>query len=120
MDANEFVRQIPAFSSKNHPERIKAFGWFLHTHGGRDRFGAAEIRGEMLLVFGALDPHIPEEGRVKIQRALEQAGTKFNVSLYTAEHAFMRDEGPRYDAEASDQAWAEAIAFYRRAFGINR
>jgi hypothetical protein len=45
VDANEFVRQIPAFSSKNHPEKIKAFGWFLHTHRGRDRFTAAEIRG---------------------------------------------------------------------------
>lgn len=44
MDVNEFVRQIPAFSSKNHPEKIKAFGWFLHTQAGRDRFDAREIR----------------------------------------------------------------------------
>ena len=78
---------------------------------------AAEISGDLLLVFGALDPHIPEDGRAKIAQALRQAGTKFNVSLYPAEHAFMRDEGPRYDAEATDQAWAEAIAFYRRVFG---
>jgi len=81
---------------------------------------AAEIPGEMLIVFGSLDPHIPEEGRVKIQQALEQAGTKFNISLYPAEHAFMRDEGPRFDAEATDQAWAEAVAFYRRVFDIGR
>jgi carboxymethylenebutenolidase len=81
---------------------------------------AAEIRGEMLIVFGSLDPHIPEAGRVKIQRALEQAGAAFNVSLYPAEHAFMRDEGPRYDSEATDQAWAEAVAFYRKVFGISR
>jgi carboxymethylenebutenolidase len=81
---------------------------------------AAEIRGEMLVVFGSLDPHIPEEGRMKIQQVLEQAGTTFNVSLYPAEHAFMRDEGPRYDAEATDQAWTEAVAFYRRVFGISR
>jgi hypothetical protein len=43
VDANEFVRQIAAFSSKNHPEKIKSFGWFLHVHG-RDRFGAVDIR----------------------------------------------------------------------------
>lgn len=81
---------------------------------------AADIPGELLVVFGSLDPHIPEAGRAQIQQALEQAGTKFKVSLYTAEHAFMRDEGPRYDAEATDQAWAEAIAFYRRVFDIGR
>jgi carboxymethylenebutenolidase len=76
---------------------------------------AGEIRGELLMAFGTLDPHVPEEGRAKIQSALEQAGAKFSVSLYEAEHAFMRDEGPRYDAEATDQAFGEMINFFRRA-----
>jgi carboxymethylenebutenolidase len=74
---------------------------------------ASEIRGELLMIFGALDPHVPEEGREKIRSALEHAGTKFKMSLYDAEHAFMRDEGPRYDPEATDQAWAEMIRFFR-------
>ncbi|HKP86644.1 MAG TPA: dienelactone hydrolase family protein [Blastocatellia bacterium] len=76
---------------------------------------AGEIRGELLMVFGTLDPHVPEEGRAKIKGALESAGTKFSISLYPAEHAFMRDEGPRYDAEATDQAFSEMIEFFRRA-----
>lgn len=75
---------------------------------------ASDIRGELLMIFGTLDPHVPGEGRVKISRALERAGTSFSVSLYGAEHAFMRDEGPRYDPEATDQAWAEMIHFFRR------
>jgi len=75
-----------------------------------------EIAGEMLIVFGSLDPHIPEEGRAKIVSGLQQAGIRFDVKLYPAEHAFMRDEGPRYDAEAMDQAWAEMISFFRRIF----
>jgi len=75
---------------------------------------ASEIRGELLLIFGALDPHVPAEGRDKINSALESAGTKFTMSLYSAEHAFMRDEGPRYDPEATDQAWAEMIHFFRQ------
>lgn len=75
---------------------------------------ASEIRGELLLVFGTLDPHVPEEGRAKIQTALERAGTNFSISLYPAEHAFMRDEGPRYDPEATDKAWSEMIRFFRR------
>jgi carboxymethylenebutenolidase len=77
---------------------------------------AAEIEGEMLIVFGSLDPHVPAEGRMKIEEWLREAQAKFQVRLYPAEHAFMRDEGPRYDSEATDQAWADAIHFYRRAF----
>lgn len=75
---------------------------------------ASEIRGELLLVFGTLDPHVPKEGREKIKTELERAGAKFSMSLYPAEHAFMRDEGPRYDPEATDHAWIEMIQFFRR------
>jgi len=77
---------------------------------------AAEIRGELLLVFGTRDPHVPEEGRAKIEAALKRAGTKFAIRLYPAEHAFMRDEGPRYDPEATDQAFGEMVALFRRVF----
>jgi carboxymethylenebutenolidase len=75
---------------------------------------ASDIRGELLMVFGALDPHVPAEGREKISGALESAGTKFKMSLYEAAHAFMRDEGPRYDPEATDKAWSEMIRFFRQ------
>jgi carboxymethylenebutenolidase len=75
---------------------------------------AGDIRGELLMVFGSLDPHVPEEGRAKIESALKQAGTKFSISLYPAEHAFMRDEGPRYDPEVTDRAFGEMIDFFRR------
>ena len=77
---------------------------------------AAKIRGELLLVWGALDPHIPEEGRKRIEEALQQAGTNFSQRLYQAEHAFMRDEGSRYDPEATDKAFNEMIHLYRSVF----
>ena len=77
---------------------------------------AAEIRGELLLVWGALDPHIPEEGRKRIEEALREAGTNFSQRLYQAEHAFMRDEGVRYDPEATDEAFSDMIRLYRRIF----
>ena len=35
------------------------------------------------------------------------------MKLYDGEHAFMRDEGPRYDPEATDQAFADMIALFR-------
>jgi carboxymethylenebutenolidase len=77
---------------------------------------AAEIRGELLLVWGALDPHIPEEGRRRIEEALRQADINFSQRVYQAEHAFMRDEGNRYDPEATDEAFGEMISLYRRVF----
>ena len=44
MDAREFVASDPDFARKNHPKRIKAFGWFLHVHEQRERFNAGDIR----------------------------------------------------------------------------
>lgn len=76
----------------------------------------AEIRGELLLVWGALDPHIREEGRKKIEESLREAGTSFSQRVYQAEHAFMRDEGSRYDPEATDEAFREMIRLYRSVF----
>ncbi len=76
---------------------------------------AREVRGELLLVFGTADPHVPDGARASIAAALTAAGAKFATKLFPAEHAFMRDEGPRYDPEATDRAWDEAIAFLRRA-----
>lgn len=43
MNLSEFVRSIPNFSAKNHPERIRAFGWFLHTEEHQDRFSTADM-----------------------------------------------------------------------------
>lgn len=78
---------------------------------------AGDIKGELLLVWGASDPHIPEDGRAKIHAALDQAGTRYSIRIYPAEHAFMRDEGPRYDPEATDLAFGEMVTFFRKVFG---
>lgn len=71
-----------------------------------------EIRGDLLLVFGTRDSHVPDDARGKIAIAL--AGKRVSTKLYDAEHAFMRDEGPRFDPEATDDAWREAIDFLRQ------
>jgi carboxymethylenebutenolidase len=76
---------------------------------------AGEIRGELLLVYGAADPHVPEDARAAIARALAAAGTRVTTRTYPGEHAFMRDEGPRYDPASTDAAFAEAVAFLGKA-----
>ena len=77
---------------------------------------AGEIRGGLLMVFGSTDPHVPAEGRATVEAGLRQAGVRYQVSLYPAEHAFMRDEGPRYDPEATDLAFAEMIRLFGSTF----
>ena len=77
---------------------------------------AEEINGELLMVFGTKDPHVPDEGRRTIQHVLQRARVRYDILLYPAEHAFTRDEGPRYDPEATDLAFAEMIRLFRKVF----
>lgn len=75
-----------------------------------------ELRGEALLIFGTLDPHVPEAGRSVIEQSLQQAGVQYQIRLYNADHTFMRDDGYRFDPAATDAAWAEITAFLERNF----
>ncbi|AFZ01107.1 dienelactone hydrolase family protein [Calothrix sp. PCC 6303] len=70
-----------------------------------------EIAGEMLLIFGTLDPHIPEADRITLLEALSQGEVSHQVLMYEAEHTFMRDDGYRYDSVAATAAWGEIITF---------
>ncbi|MEA5526730.1 dienelactone hydrolase family protein [Nodularia spumigena] len=76
----------------------------------------SEIKGEMLLVFGTLDPHIPEHDRQILIKALENANVPHKVLLYEAEHTFMRDDGYRYDSAAATSAWSGIVTFLERTF----
>ena len=76
---------------------------------------AKEIRGELLMIFGTKDPHVPDPGRETIDRGLRLSGVHYQTSLYAAEHAFTRDEGLRFDPEATDLAFAEMIKVFRSA-----
>jgi carboxymethylenebutenolidase len=58
---------------------------------------AGEIKGELLHFWGRQDPHVPLEGRNRIKARLEEAGANFQWVEVNGAHAFMRDEGYRYD-----------------------
>ena len=76
-----------------------------------------EIRGKLLMIWGGNDPHVPEAGRALIDKKLRDARVDYSTKSYPCEHAFMRDEGPRYDPEATDLAFADMIALFRGIFG---
>ena len=113
-----------AFRAARTPE-VKATVCFYATGLHSDSLGAAQgtaksladagrIRGELLLIWGTRDPHIPLEGRERIHAALTAAGTPFQVRTFDAEHAFMRDEGPRWDPAAADETFAAMRSLFAR------
>lgn len=55
------------------------------------------MKASLLLVFGRQDPHVPVEGRRLIRLTLEDGGVDFEWHEFNAAHAFMRDEGVRYN-----------------------
>jgi carboxymethylenebutenolidase len=59
---------------------------------------------------------VPDAGRETVDRALRGSGARYNTLLYSAKHAFRRDEGPRFDPEATDLAFAEMIRLFRKVF----
>jgi carboxymethylenebutenolidase len=76
-----------------------------------------EIKGNLLVVFGASDPHIPKPGRETLSAALAASGVRHRILELPGEHAFMRDEGPRYDPEMADRVYAEAVSLFRSSLG---
>ena len=75
---------------------------------------ASAIRAEMALFWGRQDPHTPREGRAVIYNALSDAGANFSWHEFNAQHAFMRDEGERYDPQLSMLCYQLALDLFRR------
>jgi carboxymethylenebutenolidase len=78
---------------------------------------ASEIKGELLMIWGRQDPHVPLEGRVKIKAQLEQSGVMFSWLEVNAAHAFLRDEGPRYDPALAQQCLQLTLDLFQRNLG---
>src|SRR5882757_3007183 len=78
---------------------------------------AGEIRGELLHIWGRQDPHIPLEGRNLIKARLEAAGIRFTWHEFNGAHAFLRDEGPRYDPALALQSWGLVLELFHRRLG---
>ena len=86
--------------------------------GGDDSLArAAEIKGEMLMIWGRQDPHVPAEGRAKIYARMTEASLCFTWHEVNGQHAFLRDEGPRYDPELASSCQRLAIDLFRRKLG---
>src|SRR3954449_12784780 len=112
-----------AFRAALHPEvRATACWYATGLHDGRlgaDDTGsllrAGEIEGELLAIWGTRDPHTPEAARETIRAGLAPLGSRLTWREYGAEQAFGRDGGGRFAPGATEAAFAETIALFRRA-----
>jgi carboxymethylenebutenolidase len=73
-----------------------------------------ELKAEMLMIWGRQDPHIPNEGRALIQKSMIDAGVLFSWHEFNGAHAFLRDEGPRYDPALALTCYRVAIDLFKR------
>ncbi|SNR80681.1 carboxymethylenebutenolidase [Methylobacillus rhizosphaerae] len=110
-----------AFRAALQPE-IKATACFyatdLHTQvipnkpGQHSMERLADIKGELLMIWGKQDNHIPTAGRVQVYQQLTDAGLSFTWHEFNGQHAFMRDEGERYDPQLAATGYQLALQLF--------
>jgi carboxymethylenebutenolidase len=83
-------------------------------HGDDSLARAGEIKGELLCIWGRQDPHIPLDGRKLIRDRLEEVGADYTWHEFNAAHAFMRDEGPRYDPALAHHCYGLLMELFHR------
>ncbi|MEL0624176.1 dienelactone hydrolase family protein [Marinomonas arenicola] len=82
---------------------------------GNDSFTRTkEIQGELTMVWGKQDPHVPTQGRQKIYQQLLDTDRNFTWYEVNGQHAFMRDEGDRYDPALALECYAKAVALFQK------
>lgn len=104
--------------------RVKAAACFYATdvHSGTLGEGRnddslarmTELKAEAMFVWGRQDPHVPFEGREIIRARLEAVDASYEWHEVNGQHAFLRDEGPRYDPALFLQAISWTLALYQR------
>ncbi len=72
----------------------------------------AGVATPFFFVWGRQDPHVPLEGRMKIAARLNEVGTDFEWHEFDAAHAFLRDEGPRYNPALAHVCTSLLLRFF--------
>ena len=74
----------------------------------------ADIKGELMMIWGKQDNHIPAAGRVLVNQKLAEANLNFTWHEFNGQHAFMRDEGERYDPQLAMNGYLLATQMFSR------
>ena len=112
-----------AFRAALQPE-VKATACFyatdLHTQTIPNKPGQhsmerwQEITGELLMIWGKQDPHIPNDKRIELYNRFAASGLNYTWHEVNGQHAFMRDEGDRYDPQLAMNGYTLATQLFGR------
>ena len=112
-----------SFRAAMNPDVLAAVCFYatdIHKHGlakgmnDNSLTRIPELKAEMLMIWGRQDPHVPREGRAVVYNALADAGTNFTWHEFNGQHAFLRDEGPRYDPALALKSYGLALELFKR------
>ncbi|SGY32777.1 BQ5605_C002g01410 [Microbotryum silenes-dioicae] len=83
------------------------------------RASKGDLKGEVVLIFGTQDGHVPLAGRNLIRQQLNSAGLKMTFLELQANHAFIRDElsKGRFDAAISKVCFELLLETFGRTIG---
>jgi Dienelactone hydrolase and related enzymes len=73
-----------------------------------------DIKGELMMIWGKQDNHIPTAGRAEVYQKLTAANLSFTWHEFNGQHAFMRDEGERYDPQLAMTGYRLALDLFAR------
>jgi carboxymethylenebutenolidase len=83
------------------------------------RNGDLTGKGELVMIFGKQDTHVPRNGRDLIRTTLEDANVPVSFLEVQAQHAFIRDEHSkgRWDAALTRSLFAFMMEVFERTVG---
>ena len=114
-----------AFRAALHPE-VKGTACFYATDlhiqlipnapGQHSMERLDDIQGELLMIWGKQDNHVPKAGLAKIYADLNATDITFTWHEFNAAHAFMRDEEDdgRYDGQTAQLGYQLALNLFSR------
>jgi len=76
-------------------------------------------KGELVMIFGKQDTHVPRDGRDLIRKTMEDANVTFSFLEVQAQHAFIRDESSkgRWDAALTRSCFTFMMEVFERTVG---
>ncbi|KAF5314072.1 hypothetical protein D9611_006881 [Ephemerocybe angulata] len=85
----------------------------------RVRNGDLTNNGELVMIFGKQDTHVPREGRDLVRKTLEDANVTVSFLEVQAQHAFIRDESSkgRWDAALTRSLFTYMLEVFERTVG---
>lgn len=97
--------------------KLEKLGAAVPCYGGGPEMTpdeVAQINIPVLAIFGELDKGVSPEVARQRSAMMDAAGVRHETIIYPdAQHAFMNDQRPAYNPDATEDAWRRITAYFR-------